>query len=893
MAGFDHFFSTATGFDDPYDYQKRLACGERGEKGYEEWLKGSRSCESMLIDIPTGMGKTAAVVLGWLWNRVSRQRDDWPRRLIYCLPMRTLVEQTFENVDQWLENLGLKRKVNVHILMGGEDAGDWDIYPERNAILVGTQDMLLSRALNRGYGMNRYRWPMHFGLLNNDCLWIMDEVQLMGPGLGSACQLEAFRTSSKSPLKGFGSAPCSRSATWYMSATTNLEHLQTRDWRSVPRPANFSFTLTAVDKSVTDGPIYTRRFAVKQLKLHRDFNFGDKEQGRKKVINDILNRHEELVEKLAGSPSDLPRRTIVICNTVDRAIGVHTELRERKPKNCDLILLHSRFRPPERKAHFKRLESLNLSKFPQGQIVVSTQVIEAGVDLSSAILWSEVAPLASLAQRLGRLNRAGEFNGSAWTPLAVILGVGVRSEMGRENKQVKEKREKENVRCSLPYDLAPCESAWASLKKLKGNTSPVNHDRIKIDISESIARCPYSLQRHELLDFFDTDANLSLGFTDVSPFVRGPDVDTDIHVLWREDWSQNSSKPDFYPDYQRNELCSIPIGKAKKARKILNQGWLWRGKESGWISIRDSGLVPGMTILLPVSAGGYNKESGWTGNPEDDKHGFHYEQRENSSDEDLLSCLSHGWQSIADHTSWVAKEMYSLLKKLPELLEDAKTFTEAVRWHDVGKSHHKWQEAVEDALQKAEIDNTLLPRPIAKFSLSDSPNLRNTNGSLLSTAELKREVRKLKQSFQPGLRHEVASALAFRQSEQKRYGVNRPLPSLLAEFLIMSHHGKVRKVLRDEIPRIPKSKKDEHCVRGVTDGDELPAIVIDDQILGSMSLSTDCGRMGRDHNGHESYTRGVLRLIEHFGPFRLAFFEAVFRAADMRASKKADKNQND
>ena len=60
--------------------------------------------------------------------------------------------------------------------MGGEDAGDWDVQPERDAVLVGTQDMLLSRLLNRGYGMSRYRWPMHLGLLGNDCLWVMDEV---------------------------------------------------------------------------------------------------------------------------------------------------------------------------------------------------------------------------------------------------------------------------------------------------------------------------------------------------------------------------------------------------------------------------------------------------------------------------------------------------------------------------------------------------------------------------------------------------------------------------------------------------------------------------------------------------------------------------------------------
>jgi hypothetical protein len=42
--------------------------------------------------------------------------------------------------------------------------------------------------------------------------------------------------------------------------------------------------------------------------------------------------------------------------------------------------------------------------------------------------------------------------------------------------------------------------------------------------------------------------------------------------------------------------------------------------------------------------------------------------------------------------------------------------------------------------------------------------------------------------------------------------------------------------------------------------------------------------------GHESYTRGVLRLLEHYGPFRLAFFEALFRAADSRASRTLSLN---
>ena len=129
----------------------------------------------------------------WLFRRFFHPdpelRKATPRRLVYCLPMRTLVEQTAEVTDLWLKGLAEHNSefkdtaVMVHMLMGGAEPTDWDEHPEREAILIGTQDMLLSRALNRGYGMSRYRWPVHFALTNNDCLWVFDETQLMGVGL--------------------------------------------------------------------------------------------------------------------------------------------------------------------------------------------------------------------------------------------------------------------------------------------------------------------------------------------------------------------------------------------------------------------------------------------------------------------------------------------------------------------------------------------------------------------------------------------------------------------------------------------------------------------------------------------------------------------------------------
>ena len=234
---FAEFFRTATG-NQPYAYQCRLACGDNADPSRPATLSAGTDCASRLISIPTGLGKTAGVVLAWLWNRVALGKEDWPRRLVYCLPMRTLVEQTAAEVEKWLGNLSSAGKESLAspdllwlgdhspvILMGGEENDplrrEWDIHPEKPAILIGTQDMLLSRALNRGYGMARARWPMHFALLNNDALWLLDETQLMGPGLWTSAQLDWLRNDRFKPLR-----PC---ATWWLSATIGRTFLETRD----------------------------------------------------------------------------------------------------------------------------------------------------------------------------------------------------------------------------------------------------------------------------------------------------------------------------------------------------------------------------------------------------------------------------------------------------------------------------------------------------------------------------------------------------------------------------------------------------------------------------------------------------------------------------------------
>ncbi len=203
---FDEFFEEATK-SPPYPYQCRVAtAAELAE----------------LIRAPTGAGKTAAVILGWLWRRHFAKPEvqrATPRRLVYCLPMRVLVEQTVGEAKKWLDALGLDTPIDV--LMGGVEVGDWSLHPERPAILIGTQDMLLSRALNRGYAASRFHWPVDFGHLNNDCLWVFDEPQLMGNGVATSAQLAGLRAA----LGTFGPCP-----SLWMSATLEPAWLDTVDF---------------------------------------------------------------------------------------------------------------------------------------------------------------------------------------------------------------------------------------------------------------------------------------------------------------------------------------------------------------------------------------------------------------------------------------------------------------------------------------------------------------------------------------------------------------------------------------------------------------------------------------------------------------------------------------
>jgi CRISPR-associated endonuclease/helicase Cas3 len=163
MQDFQSFYERATGRR-PYGYQARIA----------------RDGLPDLVLAPTGAGKTG-VILAWLWRRLHGQDPAvTPRRLVYALPPRAVLDEVADSVRTWLANLGLTERVALHVVLGdrGASAGDWREDMHRPAIVVGTADTLVSKALNRGYGLGRAMYPIDFALVTNGVQWLVAE-----PGL--------------------------------------------------------------------------------------------------------------------------------------------------------------------------------------------------------------------------------------------------------------------------------------------------------------------------------------------------------------------------------------------------------------------------------------------------------------------------------------------------------------------------------------------------------------------------------------------------------------------------------------------------------------------------------------------------------------------------------------
>jgi CRISPR-associated endonuclease/helicase Cas3 len=786
---FDSFFDSATGFA-PYPYQRRVAI-----EGFPD-----------LIEAPTAAGKTEAVVVPWLWRAfhgTAEVQAHTPRRLVIALPMRTLVEQTRDRITAILERLGLADEVLVRVLMGGSlkpsDLNRWRTSPHERTIVVGTIDSIVSRALNRGYGATRGAYPIDFALVTNGAQIIVDEVQLGVQATTTLRQVSAFQRMW---------ATAEPSGLTCMSATVLPEAMDVVDNPYDPTTASV-VRLTGEDER--DPSLAKRLNAVRIVEELTGPG------SSASIADSVLTAHV---------PATL---TLVMVNTVKRAVDIYQALKKRKPA-ADLRLLHSRFRGVERSVIVDAIRAQEYSD--AGQIVVSTQSLEAGVDLDARTLFTESAQWSSLVQRAGRCNRTGDQHGAR---LLWFSGP------------------------AAPYSPVDTAATEEALRSLEGAEVTVQQLR-RMDVGQTPEDLSI-LRRVDMESLFETAADQAGRDIDISEYIRGGDP-LDVQVAWvetsaYEDQRQRISLP---PDGLR---CSVPIAdfRAFLGREPRPKVLVFSTTDDRWVRVSTSTQVrPQQVLLIDRQSGGYDPELG-----------FNAPSMQPVESVDGPAALVPDADGTGADPGAGAETWVSLRLHLAETREEAETLVTAVErttgidrvmraaiigaaaLHDLGKIHPVWQQALM-ALGEAPAEGG----PFAKSPHRGRPQFMD--------GEQKR----------PSFRHELVSALMLTgpRGEQAMASAGVPAEGFdLCRYLVAAHHGIIRVHLQDPVVE----GRSGQYLFGLKPGDTVPG-------LSGEAAAIDWELF---RGGPGSWTDTSLRLLEEWGPFRLAYAEMLVRMADWRASARS------
>lgn len=342
-------------------------------KPYQYQIKAGKKVGNLLLQSPTGSGKTEAALL---WAQRNQKRNG---RLFYTLPttaslnaMYLRLKKSFDDIDSRLIGLLHSRIANSIYSMLEEDDSSrqkmaWMLSSLAREmyfpIRVCTPHQVLKFTLfGKGWEMMLSEFP--------HSVFVFDEIHAYNPkhvGLTMA--------TAKYIIEKGGSV-------MFLSATlpTFLREIIQHE---IPDIGFIQPTVT--DES--DRRILEQKRHILEIK-----------------DGSILSNIDFIIKEADKTGAD---STLVICNHVPTAQLVYKGLKE---KVNDTVLLHSRFTRGDRNKIEKELQRSKLPHTDSNykslpKVLVSTQVVEVSLDLDFEQGFTEPAPIDAIVQRLGRINR--------------------------------------------------------------------------------------------------------------------------------------------------------------------------------------------------------------------------------------------------------------------------------------------------------------------------------------------------------------------------------------------------------------------------------------------------------------------------------------------------------
>lgn len=322
---------------------------------------------SVVLQAPTGAGKTTAALLPFLHAWREESNEYFPTKCLYVVPMRVLAHQFVHEYRERAVSIKrrYRRSLDVRIQTGDQQ----DDRRFEGDLIFCTVDQFLSSYLTMPYSQPGRLANINAGAIVGTYI-VFDEFHLLDPGSTLPSVLYALKQLNQlAPVL-------------IMTATFSTKMLHT-----LANQLRGQVVLVTREES--------RQIETRQGKV----------APRQRIwytVNEaltaeaVLNAHR--------------RRSLALCNTVRQAQTIARQLRSliaERELGVEVLLLHSRFLPKDRRQTEERLRLLFGKEADQAgsAIAVATQTIEVGVDITCETLHTELAPASALIQRAGRCAR--------------------------------------------------------------------------------------------------------------------------------------------------------------------------------------------------------------------------------------------------------------------------------------------------------------------------------------------------------------------------------------------------------------------------------------------------------------------------------------------------------
>ncbi|WAM31477.1 CRISPR-associated helicase/endonuclease Cas3 [Caldicellulosiruptor naganoensis] len=302
--------------------------------------------KNLIIVASTGSGKTEAALI-WAGDK----------KVFFTLPMRAALNAMFKRLKDNIEisNIGLLHSTSFHYIVSEEDDENLAFSIYQGSRYFSKQLLLTTIDQIFGFPFKYKGYEKILATLAYSKV-IVDEIQGYSPSIGAVI------------LKGLEMLNCF--GTKFLIMTATLPQI----YEDYLLQKGISF-----EKAVFFSPVVRHRIKIVEKDISSD-------------VENIISHAQK-------------GKVLIITNTISKALELFESLRERTEMKVGVI--HSQFIQKHRQIKERMIKRFE-ERYDKG-IWISTQIVEASLDIDFDFLFTELSTLDSLFQRMGRCFRKREY----------------------------------------------------------------------------------------------------------------------------------------------------------------------------------------------------------------------------------------------------------------------------------------------------------------------------------------------------------------------------------------------------------------------------------------------------------------------------------------------------